>query len=361
MAFTEMTSTERVLAVLRREEPDRIPTFEWDIDPDFIRDVTGGGTYEDLVELLDLDAVMCGPEYTKRPISDEMLIDEWGVTRMKGHEAYAMSLDEFAPIKHMADLESWQPPDPYAPHRFETMKRQVKRFKGKRAIFVRLRDVWSNPRDLLGYVQLFVDCLERPDLINALLEKCVDQSIALCQIAAGLGAEVVVTGDDIADNRGTMINPQLWESLFMPHFRRWVKAVHDCGLYYWKHTDGNIMNVLDLFVDAGIDGIDPIDPLAKMDLATVKAGWSDRVAIKGNVDCAYLLVEGTEEDVVASVKECIRIAGPGGGYACSTSNSIHSGVKPHLYRAMLGAIREYGIYPLDMERLQSATKKGGAG
>ena len=31
-----MTSTERVLAVLRRQEPDRIPTFEWEINPDLI-------------------------------------------------------------------------------------------------------------------------------------------------------------------------------------------------------------------------------------------------------------------------------------------------------------------------------------
>jgi uroporphyrinogen decarboxylase len=76
-----------------------------------------------------------------------------------------MAVDEFAPIKSMADLEKWHPPDPYAAHRFETMKRRVKRFKGKRAIFVQLRDVWSNPRDLLGYQQLFMDCLQRPVLV----------------------------------------------------------------------------------------------------------------------------------------------------------------------------------------------------
>jgi uroporphyrinogen decarboxylase len=356
MAFSEMTSTERVLTVLKRQEPDRIPTFEWDIDPDFIKNLTGGGTYEDFIEQFDLDAVMCGPDYIKTPVDEDTLIDEWGVTRTKGHEAYAMAIDELAPIKDWADFEKWQPPDPYAPHRFNTLKRRVKRFKGKKAIFVQLRDVWSNPRDLLGYVQLFVDCVERPDLVSALIEKCINQSIQLAQIAAELGAEVVVTGDDIADNRNTMIAPQLWESLFMPHFRRWVRSVHDCGLYYWKHTDGNIMSVMDMLVDAGIDGIDPIDPLAKMDLATVKQRWGHRVAIKGNVDCAYLLMEGPEEEVIEATKNCIRIAGPGGGYACSSSNSIHSGVQPEYYLAMLKVIRECGVYPLDMDKLQPTRK-----
>ena len=353
MAFSEMNSRERVLAVIQRQTPDRIPTFEWDIDPDVIRTMTGGGSYEDFIDQFDLDAVMCGPDYIKTPLPNGYQLDEWGTTRTKGHEEYAMAVDAYAPLKTMADVEAFVPPDPHAPHRFETMKKRVKRFKGRRAIFVQLRDVWSNPRDLFGYAQLFTYCKKYPDMVEALVSKCVDQSIGLLDIATELGAEVVMSGDDIADNRRTMISPLMWETIFLPHFRRYVTAIHDHGLYYWKHTDGNIMEVLDGLVDSGIDGIDPIDPLAKMDLATVKQKYGDRVAIKGNVDCAYLLVDGSVEDVVELVKNCIRIAGPGGGYACSTSNSVHSGVRPDLYVAMLDAIREYGVYPLDMDRLSS--------
>jgi uroporphyrinogen decarboxylase len=237
------------------------------------------------------------------------------------------------------------------------MKEQVKRFKGEKAIFFRARDVWSNPRDLLGYAELFVKCKTEPELVEALVEKVINHSIALLPIAAELGAEVVITGDDIADNRRTMISPKMWEKIFLPHFRRWVKAIHENGLLYWKHTDGNIMEVMDSFIEAGVDGIDPIDPLAKMDLATVKSRWGDKIAIKGNVDCAYLLVDGPAEQVVEATKNCIRIAGPGGGYACSTSNSIHSGVKPDLYLAMLQTIREYGTYPLKMDKLAPASNQ----
>ncbi len=203
------------------------------------------------------------PDYIKKPLDSGYLLDEWGVTRTVGHEAYAMAVDEFAPIQSWADLEKWEPPDPYAPHRIETMKRRIERFKGKRAIFAQLRDVWSNPRDLLGYANLFVLCKKDPELVEALVEKCVDQSIALVGIAAELGVEVVMSGDDIADNRRTMISPEMLRKHFFPHFHRYVQAIHDHGMYYWKHTDGNIMTVMDDFVDMGIDGIDPIDPLAK--------------------------------------------------------------------------------------------------
>ena len=51
---SNMTSQERVLAVIQRQEPDRVPTFEWDIDPDLIVNMTGGGTYEDFIEQFPL-------------------------------------------------------------------------------------------------------------------------------------------------------------------------------------------------------------------------------------------------------------------------------------------------------------------
>jgi len=351
-----MTGRERVLAVIKREQPDRVPTFEWAINADVIKAITGDMSFDDFVEIANLDAVMCKPIYLKKPIENNMLVDEWGVTRMICQDDYAMAMDKFSPIRDWADLEKWEPPDPYALHRFELMKQQIERFKGNKAIFVQIRDVFSNPRDLMGYEKMLINCIQNPDLVNALLEKCVDHSIKLVQISAELGAEIVITGDDIADNKSTLISPKMFETLFIPHFRRLIQAIHDCGLYIWKHTDGNIMNVMDMLIDAGIDGIDPIDPLAKMDLSTVKRHWGNRVAIKGNVDCVKLLTDGIEDDVIEAVKECIRVAGPGGGYVCSSSNTIHSGVKPELYQSMLKSINEYGKYPLDMDKLAPSKK-----
>ena len=334
-----MNSQERVLTVIQREIPDRIPTFEWDIDPGLISMMTNGGTYEDFIEKYDLDAVMCGPTYRKEPVGDGLILDEWGVTRLVGHEAYAMPVDAKAPIKNIADLETWNPPDPYAPHLIYSMKERITRFKGKRAIITPLRDVWSNPRDLLGYERLLLNSALEPDFVSALVEKCIDHSIAMVGITAELGGEIIMSGDDIADNNRTLISPKMWEQIFMPHFRRWVQAIHDHGMFYWKHTDGNIKAVINDLIDAGIDGIDPIDPIAGLDLASAKQEWGKKVAIKGNVDCASVLVDGTEAEVHAAVRTCILAAGERGGYACSSSNSIHSGVDPKLYITMLNAIR----------------------
>ncbi|GEM_PF-4725816 len=46
-----------------------------------------------------------------------------------------------------------------------------------------------------------------------------------------------------------------------------------------------------------------------------------------------------------SVRDTIAAAVPGGGYIISSSNTIHPGVKPENYIAMVEAAREFGRYP----------------
>ena len=104
-----------------------------------------------------------------------------------------------------------------------------------------------------------------------------------------------------------------------------------------------------MILDTGIDGLHPIDPMAGMDIGEAKEKFGDRVCLCGNVSCAFSLVSGTVEEVKQETKEVIRKAGKGGGLICMSSNSIHSGVNPNNYVAMVEAIREYGSYPLALD------------
>ena len=114
---------------------------------------------------------------------------------------------------------------------------------------------------------------------------------------------------------------------------------------HWDYS----LPIFDLILETGIDAIHPIDPMSGMDLGEVKEKYGDRVCLCGNVNCGPTLSWGSVEEVRQEVKECIRKAGPGGGYICTSSNSVHSGVKPENYVAMVEAIREFGTYPLQLD------------
>ena len=160
------------------------------------------------------------------------------------------------------------------------------------------------------------------------------------------GAEIVMLGDDYAYNSGPMISPKHFKEFLLPGLKKMVSVVHDAGAYCVKHTDGNIMKIIDMIVETGIDGLNPIDPIAGMDIAEVKKKYGDRICIIGNIDCGELLTTGNQQQVIKAVKECISKASKGGGHILSSSNSIHSGVKPENFIALIEAARKYGKYPL---------------
>lgn len=108
------------------------------------------------------------------------------------------------------------------------------------------------------------------------------------------------------------------------------------------------MPLIDMIVDSGIDCLDPIDPTAGMNIAEIKKKYGQRIALKGNVDCAQTLTFGSVEQTIAESKRCIQLAGPGGGYIFSSGNSIHSAVKPENYAAMMETHKKYCNYPIQL-------------
>jgi uroporphyrinogen decarboxylase len=171
-------------------------------------------------------------------------------------------------------------------------------------------------------------------------------NIEVARKAVRAGADVIILGDDYAGNQGPFVSPAVFKEFMQPRLERMVDAIHKEGAKVIKHSDGNLWPILDMIVDAGIDGIHPIEPIAGMDIGEVKRQYGDRVCVLGNIDCSYLLSEGTTEEVEAAVKECIRKASYGGGHIIGSSNSIHSSVKPENYLAMIQAVKKYGKYPL---------------
>jgi uroporphyrinogen decarboxylase len=89
----------------------------------------------------------------------------------------------------------------------------------------------------------------------------------------------------------------------------------------------------------------PIEPRI-MDLKDVKERYGHRICLLGSVDMRYVLPFGNEEDVRKEVRRCIDSAGKGGGYILTSSNSLHSDVKPENIFFMVDEARRYGKYPL---------------
>jgi len=343
--MAELTSAERVMRALRRQEPDRVPHFEWSIDRKVRQALCPGCSSEnEFAVRMGLDAVLAAPTFRKEQVGPRRWRSEWGFVIEYTAEEHGVEV-EF-PIQSMADLERLRPPDPELPERYTAIEQTLRDYGDHKAVIVHLNDVFSLPRYLMGMENLLIAIIADPELVRALVELSVDINLALAKQVAARGVKIVYTGDDYAGNTGPFMSPKHFRELFYPGLCRVFTGFKALGLTVIKHTDGNLWPILDMIVDSGIDCLDPIDPQGGMDLAEVKAKYGHRIALKGNVDCAQTMTFGTPEDVVAETKEALRKGAPGGGFILSSSNSIHSSVKPENYLAMLQTLERYGRYPI---------------
>lgn len=269
-------------------------------------------------------------------------LSEWEYVSQDTNEEHGIEVE--SPIKSMADFERYTPPDPHAPWRFAAVDETVQKYKGDKAVIVHLNAVFSLLRYLMSMQDLLMAIVSQPELVRCLVEMSVRINLELAKEVVARGVKIVYTGDDYAYNKGPLMSPKHFREFFYPGLCQVMQGYKELGLYVIKHTDGNLWKIIDMIVDSGIDCLDPIDPVAGMDLGEVKAKYGNRVALKGNVDCAQLMTFGTPDEVMDATKEALRKGMSGGGFILSSSNSIQSAVKPENYVAMLLALREYGRY-----------------
>ena len=348
-----MNGRERVLTALQRGQPDRVPIMEIGVHPRVIGGIVPGGDLPALVEALDLDCICASPFYRRQNLEGQHYRDEWGTIYNDDPLIGHGPLD--GPIHSAADLVRYTPPDPLAADRLGSLPDYVRRFKGKRAILWHQREAFMTTALLSGLERFLLFLYDEPDLVRRMVDIVVDVHVTLARRAVRAGADIVSLGDDYASRTGPMMSLPMFREFFLPGMKRVVQAVHEEGALCFKHCDGNIWALMDDFVEAGFEGINPFEPVAGMDLGEAKQRYGDKVCLLGNVDCGRTLSEAPVAEVVGEVKRCLRDAAPGGGYILMSSNSLHGGVRPENYVAMVETGRRFGAYPLDMAALETGT------
>jgi uroporphyrinogen decarboxylase len=338
----ELSSEERILRTLELRETDKVPTFEWAIDKKVIEALKPGSSYEKFCYEMDIDAICVECDYENKIIEGDLIEDEWGIVKKNTGEAHTYPVN--GPVKSIEDAERYIGADPHKKGRYISIEKMIEEHKGKKALILHLNDVFSIPSRLMPFETFLVKLMEEPELIKILIKKTVDANLIMAKEAVKRGIKIIYTGDDYAYNSGLIVSPEKFNEVFLPELKRVVKGYKELGLKVIKHTDGFIMSIMNLIVEAGFDCIDPIDPIAGMSLQKVKSEYGKRICIKGNVDCSETLTFKGVEETIEETKKCLEIGMDGGGYILSSSNSIHSAVKPENYQAMLETLKQFGKY-----------------
>ena len=342
---------ERIMAAANFEEPDRVPIWDfvdsWPIYQHFAPGETDGAVATAKV-FNGLGIDMSRGTYLPQAPENEGAEADYGTHKMKvSGKTHWMA--EY-PIKTLEDIKAWQGGVPTEEDIWPEVEHVLS-----------IRDTFA-PQTLyvpgcgVGYhaaygsmgLMLFSTALyDARDDIERMIDTINQGSCVRAKVYAEANVSpLFFIGDDIAYKNRTMVSMQMLRELFFPYLKRLCEPLVNAGIKVVFHTDGYCMELVDDLLDAGVSGLNPLEPLAGNDVAELKRRYGRNLILVGGMDCSQLLPLGSVADVREGTKQLLRDAGHGGGLFIGSSSEIVPATPVENIFAFYEACKEFGRYPL---------------
>ncbi len=194
-----------------------------------------------------------------------------------------------------------------------------------------------------GMERLVYDIMDEPEEVHKQAEEMCQNAIDNNRRMLDGGFDGFILCSDYCFNQGPFLSPDMFREFVTPYLARIIADIRANGGYAIKHTDGNIMPILDQLMETKPHALHSIDPMAGVDIKEVKRITQGKLALCGNVHCAALQT-GTEQDIIDSCMYALEHAKPGGGYIFCTSNIPFRGMLLERYLLVLDVWKQHRDY-----------------
>ena len=357
-----LTSRERVNRAMTRQDHDRIPrheTFWKDTIQRWQAEGLEGGPRE-VHDMLGSD--FCGigrwigifPGHHEVITEDEdtvTFVNEWLETvkqwkHRQGtpeHLAWGCTSREVWESTFKPALEN-HPDADIVPEDYRAEMRRGR--EQERWCFIPTLESFEVLRHLLGDVECMIQMAEDPEWIAEISRTWTDYMLRRMRRqyeALGEDIDGVWCYGDMAFNHSTMCSPTMYRELIWPDHKRMADWAHDHGAKFIFHTDGNVNGVMDLYLDAGFDALQPLEVKAHMDVRELAPCVGDRLTLFGNIDVMVMStndLEQIEGEIVAKFT-------PGKAaksYIYHSDHSVPPAVSWETYRGVIDLVEKHGWY-----------------
>ncbi len=197
--------------------------------------------------------------------------------------------------------------------------------------------------EFFGMDNYFMGMFDRPEIVDAVTDRVVSYYEAANErffTALGNRADTFFFGNDFGTQRGLILSPELFDRFVLPSMERLIGVAKRHGKRVLLHSCGSIAEVVPRLIDAGVDGLHPLQALAAdMQADRLAREFGKHIAFVGGVDTQRLLVEGTPAQVRDEVMRLREAFGP--NYVVSPSHeALLPNVPVDIVAAMAAAARE---------------------
>jgi len=365
----KLSARERIDKTLNFEEPDRVPINEFVQNFELVEYLTGErvtfDNYFDLlckvlsenVDVCETVAPPLQPRIRKEPdgfIYKDEWWTSWVIERpfkdLKGLKEHIKreieDLQEYHTGEEMTyagKTNLWWGDSIKQEHPKESFKQTLSKLDNV-VVFMAQSPVGLDVAyNRAGFELFSYACYEYPELIHDWLEAIYNFEIKrIHDIADKELSPLVLVYCDIAMNNGLIFSPDWLRKILIPYLKKNVEAWHSHGIKCIYHSEGDIRKFIPDLIDAGVDGIHPVEPMAGVSTKEIKEKYPNLIMV-GGLDNSNMLTSGSFEEIEKNVKDAIDGGAKSGGYIISCGE-VHPACERKRVLKMWESEIKYGYY-----------------
>ncbi len=324
-----MTARERFVKTLNFEKcRDRLPMIEWaawwdlTIDRWKTEGLPKDISWDAAVEYFGLDTLVCigagggpvgeYPQSVSRVVTDEK------------------SYDAIRPYM-------------YADSTVEEAKKHAQRLKerhdhGEISIRVWLDGYFWFPRGMMGIEPHLLAFYDQPELMHRINSDLADfNNTAIKAICTVLKPDMVGFAEDMSYNHGPMLSRELFNEFLLPYYKRTVPVIKELGVKVLVDTDGDVTAMVPWLIDAGIEGVYPLERQAGVDIAKIRRLFPQFIMM-GGYD--KMVMSKGEKEMRAEFERLLPVM-RSGGFIPSVDHQTPPEVSLGNFKIYMKLYREY--------------------
>ena len=278
--------------------------------------------------------------------------DEWGIGWVPGPLLHFEDMiHPMHSLSSLPEFEAYPYPDLDAQYRREGLRERVEKLhdEGLPVIAYPLQaggTIFESAWYMRGLENLLTDMISNSQIAAYHLDRITEMAISNAEHIGECGADVYISGDDIATQRGMMISPQMWREWLKPRLASIYSAVRSKkpDIHIWYHSDGDCRAVIPDLIEIGVTILNPVQPEC-MDPVWVKREYGKDIGLWGTIGTQTTMPFGTPAEVRETVKRMIDLCGTGGGLFIAPTHVIEPDVPWENIAALFDACLEFGGRP----------------
>lgn len=368
-----MTERDRLLKVLKKEIPDRVPWFAdlghwyraqsdkpWDLFA--ISNRTQG--------MIDLHKeVKAGWYIEVGALHREVYVD--GVRRERGLSG-DMAIEMFiTPLGEIRMERKWNP----ISYSWDIVKLMVESVKDleiltyamERKHFIPEYENWNLIEQAAGDIGLGFPSMgytgfgslisyymgiqntvyavyDYPEAVKKYVDICNRKHLELTDLYCKSQAPHIFFGDNLS---GDVQSPELFLKYSFNHYKEIARRLHAYGKTVSAHCDGRLNNIMNLIAKTGVDVADACTPAPGGDLTPceMRHQAGNELVLFGGVSPNMWLPQTKERDFIEHVKKWLELRKVSPRLVQSAGDQVPPGTELKRIKLMADIVEEYGRYP----------------